>query len=514
MANVEHVEVVRQGAEALTAWRQQNFGVRLDLNGVDLRGALLQSADLGGASLSRASLSGATLSGADLHRADLRAADLRRALLYSADLRGADLRDAHLDEAHLGDADLNGADLGGANLSRASLRGASLRGARLGWALLSGADLGEADLSEADLNSTDLGGANLGRARLSRADLRGADLGRADLSEADLGEVQLGWAYLDDANLSEANLHGANLSGALFHRADLSRADLSDADLGKADLSEANLGGARLSRANLHGADLSRANLREADLGLAHLRDANLRDAHLRDASIIGAIVGWTTFGQVDLSSVRGLETLRHDGPSTIGIDTLYRSGGNIPEAFLRGAGVPDTFVVFARSLVAQPLDRSACFISYSSQDQEFAERLCADLRVQGVRCWFAPEDLKVDDRFRDEIEHAIRAHDKLLLILSEHSVRSQWVEREAVTAMEREDRLNAQAASDALRATLLFPLRLDDAVLKAEPAWAGDIRRTRHIGDFTGWKDHDIYTSVFQRLLHDLTTSILESQA
>ena len=51
----------------------------------------------------------------------------------------------------------------------------------------------------------------------------------------------------------------------------------------------------------------------------------------------------------------------------------------------------------------------------------------------------------------------------------------------------------------------MLFPIRLDDAVMQTEQAWAADIHRTRHIGDFTRWKDHDAYQQAFQRLLRDL---------
>jgi hypothetical protein len=31
------------------------------------------------------------------------------------------------------------------------------------------------------------------------------------------------------------------------------------------------------------------------------------------------------------------------------------------------------------------------------------------------------------------------------------------------------------------------------------------NIRRTRHIGDFSRWKDHDAYQQAFERLLRDL---------
>jgi hypothetical protein len=34
---------------------------------------------------------------------------------------------------------------------------------------------------------------------------------------------------------------------------------------------------------------------------------------------------------------------------------------------------------------------------------------------------------------------------------------------------------------------------------------FSGDIRRTRHIGDFCGWKNHDSYRTAFERLLRDL---------
>jgi len=82
--------------------------------------------------------------------------------------------------------------------------------------------------------------------------------------------------------------------------------------------------------------------------------------------------------GDNDPSTVKGLETAGHFGPSTIGIDTIYKSRGNIPEAFLRGAGVPEDFIVYMKSLAGNPIEFYSCFISYSSQDDEFARRLHA----------------------------------------------------------------------------------------------------------------------------------------
>ncbi len=118
---------------------------------------------------------------------------------------------------------------------------------------------------------------------------------------------------------------------------------------------------------------------------------------------------------------------MQHRAPSTIGIDTIYKSKGNIPEVFLRGAGVPEDFIVYMRSLVGKAIEFYSCFISYSSQDDDFAQRLHADLQQKGVRCWFAPEDLKIGDKFRTRIDESIRIYDKVMVVLSENSIR-EWL--------------------------------------------------------------------------------------
>jgi hypothetical protein len=189
---------------------------------------------------------------------------------------------------------------------------------------------------------------------------------------------------------------------------------------------------------------------------------------------------------------------VRHLGPSNIAVNTLIRSAGKIPEKFLRSCGLPEVFITYIPILLKsiEPIQFYSCFISYSSKDQEFAERLYADLQNKGVRCWFAPEDLKIGDRFRDRIDESIRLHDKLLLILSENSVSSPWVSDEVEAAIEREHREGH---------TVLFPIKIDEAVMESEQAWAAAIRRTRHVGDFTKWKDHDSYRKAFDRLLRDL---------
>lgn len=163
-----------------------------------------------------------------------------------------------------------------------------------------------------------------------------------------------------------------------------------------------------------------------------------------------------------------------------------------------QGASVGNPLVRYVQSFRVMPIEYYSCFISYSNSDLGFVERLYNDLQSRRLKCWFAPEDLKIGDPFTERIEESIRLHDKLLLVLSEASVKSPWVEREVAAAMERERR------QDRL---VLVPVRIDDAVMTSDRAWAAEIRRNRHIGDFRLWKDDAIYERSLSRLLRDLKT-------
>ena len=139
-----------------------------------------------------------------------------------------------------------------------------------------------------------------------------------------------------------------------------------------------------------------------------------------------------------------------------------------------------------------------SCILSYATEDQDFAEKLHADLTSQGVSCWFAPHDLKTGDKLRDKVYEAIQRQDKLLILLSQHAIGSVWVEEEVDVALDREHQQKG--------AYLLFPIRLDDQVLQTSKAWAIAVRQ-RYIGDFRQWIDDAIYQRALQRLLRDLHT-------
>ena len=306
-----------------------------------------------------------------------------------------------------------------------------------------------------------------------RPDFRGIHFREAFLQEDDIPGDVIIQLQCEGSNFSKADFSGSHLDGSIFSYANFSGAIFNETNL---------------SRLILRGADFTRADFTHAILKEVDLKEANFSNAYM----------GWTTFRNLDLSEVRGLEAVKHRGPSTIGLDTIYRSRGVIPELFLRQAGVPVTFLTNMQALVESisPIEFYSCFISYSRQNKDFAEQLYTDLQSKGVRCWFDSKDLKIGDHYHQSIDESIRLYDKLVLILSEQAIQSAWVEREVVAAREKEDREQR---------LVLFPLRLDDAVMGTTRAWAADVRRRWHIGDFTRWKDHDTYQQAFEHLLRDL---------
>lgn len=313
----------------------------------------------------------------------------------------------------------------------------------------------------------------------------------------DLSEADLGWANLSEATLSEAKLNDADLSGANLSKADLPKANLNRTALVKTDFYGANLSGADLSRAFLIGANLLEANFSEVDLTKAGL--------------------GLTTFPNVDLRTVRGgLETVTHMSPSTIGIDTIYCSKGQIPEAFLRGCGVPDSFIEFAKLYqegisrdeintilyrvqelrAGQPVQISPLFISYSHADSAFVDVMEEHLDERGVRFWRDVHHATAG-RLETQIDRAIRHNATVLLVLSENSVQSDWVQHEARLAR----KLEIETGRD-----VLCPVALDDSWKTCR--WPKRLREQiteYNILDFSSWENEGAFEEMFGRLIEGL---------
>jgi len=346
-------------------------------------------------------------------------------------------------------------------------------------------------LSEAGLHMAYLKEANLSKADLTDADLRMAELVEANLSQADLTWANLNEAVLRNANLNRAKIQKANLAMADLEGADLSRAVLTWSTLGRANLRSTQFVEANLNAANLSGSDLSGANLKKASLV-----GANLTRANLDGVDLSYCIIGGTLFGNVDLSVVKGLETLIHLGPSPIGIDTVYKSKGEIPEVFLENAGVPKDLIVFIESHIEQTEVLFSCFVSYSGKDEPFAHKLFEDLLGQDVRCWLISERVRKNERHYPLIDAALNLHDKEILVMSKNSLESDWLEDEIYAAFEKEEQTGEM---------ILLPIILDDSVKYSDMPWIAKVRRSRQVYDFSLWQDEETYKEMLDSLAREL---------
>jgi hypothetical protein len=170
------------------------------------------------------------------------------------------------------------------------------------------------------------------------------------------------------------------------------------------------------------------------------------------------------------------------------------------------GCGVPDAWITNIPALLGamEPIQFYSCFLSHSSIDKPFARRLHSRLRDEGLRVWFDEVDMRSGRKLFEQVDEAIRVHDKLLIVLSADSMSSEWVKTEIRRAF-KQGRRESKGK--------LFPIGL--APYAAVRDWecpdadhGVDLAvelRSYYIPDFSGWTDHDAFEREFAKLLRDL---------
>jgi hypothetical protein len=75
-------------------------------------------------------------------------------------------------------------------------------------------------------------------------------------------------------------------------------------------------------------------------------------------------------------------------------------------------------------------------FLSHSSGDHEFVERLGSTLRSHGLPVWYSATSIVGAQEWHDEIGAALARCDWFVVVLSPRSVESMWVQRELIFAL------------------------------------------------------------------------------
>lgn len=171
MADLKHIELVKQNYEEWNEWRRNNPEVQLDFSRAELRETDLNGKDLSGANFKEATLFKAELEGANIEGANFEGANLMDAILTQANLTGSNLKSAQLD----------GSILIEVNFTEANLEDASLK-----WSTIWEANFTDANLTNANFEEANLKESTLCRTKLRNADLTGANLVKANFLNADM----------------------------------------------------------------------------------------------------------------------------------------------------------------------------------------------------------------------------------------------------------------------------------------------------------------------------------------
>lgn len=91
-------------------------------------------------------------------------------------------------------------------------------------------------------------------------------------------------------------------------------------------------------------------------------------------------------------------------------------------------------------------------FLSHSGLDREFAEKIVKLLRRHGVPVWAGPSSIRGSQQWHDEIGDALERCDWFVILLSPNSIKSKWVKRELVFALD-EDRYERSIIPVVIRA-------------------------------------------------------------
>ena len=303
-------------------------------------------------------------------------------------------------------------------------------------------------------------------------------------------------------------------------RAVLSNFDLSHKNIIARDLSGAILTNSLLNKTNLRRTTLDGANLTNASFCGANLYRVNFNRAQVNNTDLTGAKSKCTIYTCIDLCGFKCIDKIEHQAPSSVGVDTLeitrssfqkrYRRSSHKQteiceqiRMFLKQCGIEeDLLKVFWDTSQEHFAKYHTVFISYSSRDRAFADKLYYSLQESSVRCWYAPVDLRVGNIIDSEIFDAIRSCDKLIIICSKNSLKSPWVEREIKTALRKEELMKRDSDE---QLNILIPVLLDKTVFDWESLYREDILKRLYC-DFSEWENDEAeFNAKLEELLRAL---------
>ena len=362
----------------------------------------------------------------------------------------------------------------------------------LSGAYLSGIRLPRADLAHDDLSRADLTGCDLRQARLVGTVLQAAHMSRANLSHADLTLASMANCSLIRADLSSGTLQQAQLAGADLSYSNLHFANLQEANLAGANLSYADLSWTNLTGANLRGATVTASSLTLADLTGADLRGTTITNVNLESSVLMNTLLGFTTIINCDLSQTIGLETARHSGPSTLGLDTIAKSGGSIPREFLERTGVAGPLLAAQDAMKGVNRAFPTVLIVGCLEDNQLAQSIRSGLAASEIPAWFIAADDEAAVLSGGILFEHTPSYDRLILLCTPQSL-------ESPQTCVYLSQLTGSPASSTTQTNVI--LATDDLFYQRDDQLCNSLR-TGRVLDFRGYEDRGTWEEALASLI------------
>tara|TARA_B100000029_G_C17607644_1_gene968004 strand:- start:7591 stop:8316 length:726 start_codon:yes stop_codon:yes gene_type:complete len=235
-----------------------------------------------------------------------------------------------------------------------------------------------------------------------------------------------------------------------------------------------------------------------ADLTGADLRGAQIMNADLESAIFMNAVMAVTKIINCDLKGVIGLDMVDNQGPSTISLDTISKSGGMIPESFLRSAGVAAPLIHSQEVLRDTRRRYPTVLIIAASADTDLAEKIRHGLAKLDVPTW----TMVGDDEDAVHANRTILSHstyyDSLLILATENSLGS------SLTSQYYSELLSTTRVDSKQSITVVSA----DGILYDRGDRLCTSLKERSVQDLRGW---DTSQDKFDVLLEDLAKTLYQ---
>ncbi len=147
-------------------------------------------------------------------------------------------------------------------------------------------------------------------------------------------------------------------------------------------------------------------------------------------------------------------------------------------------------------------------FVSHSAKDRDFVEREIVQLlHSHGIETWYSTDDIGAGVKWERSLREGLKSCDWFLVVLSNESVKSEWVEAEVHWALdERKGRIIPVRIDDCdeadlhlklrqIQATSEDYLRVSDFLVTKQAlesvSWLEAVKhaKTLNIGGYSGWQ-------------------------